>query len=118
MDSVFKATKRAADPARLTEIELRHVPVIEAPATIAAGEMFPVTVKIGRVPHVMDGEHYIQFIDLYAGPTYLARVSFTPISPMPKVTYFLVLGESAMLRAVAFCGRDGFWEAEQWLRVE
>jgi superoxide reductase len=118
MDGVFKTKLRAADPANLTEREEMHVPVIESPYIVAAGEMFPVTVKVGKNPHDMETGHYIQFIDLYAGEALLTRVTFTPTAPKPKFTCFLVLTESARLRAISFCNLTGFWESEQWVRVE
>jgi len=118
MEGVFKRILHAADPAHLTGLEQLHVPVIEPPDFVAPGEMFPVTVKVGRVPHEMQPGHYVQFVDLYAGDTFLARASFTPLAPKPKITCYLVLNESTSLRAIAFCNHDGFWESECWVNVE
>ena len=117
MEGVSRRILRAADPAHMTVLEQMHVPVIELPDSVAPGEMFPVTVKVGQVPHEMEPGHYVQFVDLYAGATFLARASFTPTGPKPKVTCYLVLDESASLRAIAFCNQDGFWESERWVNV-
>ena len=117
MEGTFKSVLRVADPAHPTESEQVHVPVIELPETIVAGEMFPVTVKVGQHPHVMQAGHYIQFVDLYAEETFLSRVTFTPTAPKPKMTYFIELSESTILRAVSFCNLDGFWESQHWIRV-
>ena len=111
MKEAFKKIMHAADPTSLTEREERHVPVIEAPEGVAAGQMFPLTVKVGKVPHKLESEHFVQFIDLYADEAFLGRVTFTPIVLMPKATYFLVLEESATLRAVAFCNLHGLWKS-------
>lgn len=118
MKEAFKRIMHAADPTSLTEREERHVPVIEAPEGVTAGQMFPVTVKVGRVPHRLESDHFVQFIDLYADEAFLGRVTFTPLVLMPKVTCFLALEESTTLRAVAFCNMHGFWESRQWIRVE
>ncbi len=118
MDKVFRQTSRAVDAAHLTVDERRHVPIIEAPEVVPAGELFTVTVKVSELPHPMDMDHYIQFIELYAGQTLLTHVMFTPTLPKPKVTYFLVLDENVTLRAVAFCNRHGFWEADHQIVVE
>jgi superoxide reductase len=107
-----------ADPSSPTEAEQLHAPVIELPGAVVAREMFAVTIKIATHPHVMEAGHYIQFVDLYADQTFLSRVTFTPTSPKPKVTLFLELNESTMLRAMAFCNLDGFWESKRWVRVE
>ena len=117
MEAVFKTILQADDPLELTDQECMHVPVIELPETAPAGEMFALTVKVGRAPHVMGPGHYIQFIDLYAGETFLSRVTFTPTAARPKITQYMVLEESAKLRAVAFCSLHGFWAAERWISV-
>lgn len=118
MEPTFKNVLHVADPANLTESEQVHVPVIEVPGTVTAGEMFAVTVKIAKYPHVMEAGHYIQFVDLYADQTFLSRVSFTPTAPRPKITFFIDLSDSTTLRAVAFCNLHGFWESKHWIRVE
>jgi superoxide reductase len=117
MEGVFKRIQRTADPAQMSVLEQMHVPVIELPDSAAPGEMFAVTVKVGRIPHEMEPGHYVQFVDLYAGATFMARTSFTPTGPKPKATYYLALHESTSLRAMAFCNQDGFWESEHWINV-
>ena len=112
MDDIFREIRHACDPDNPTEEERRHVPVIEVPGGIRAGMMFPVTVKVGQTPHAVDSTHYIQFIDLYAGQTFLSRVSLTPTLLKPKATFFIVLDEPVVLRAISFCNRHGFWESE------
>jgi superoxide reductase len=118
MQEVFKTISRATDLSDLSERERIHVPVVELPDVVMPGEMFPVTVKVGKCPHDMDPGHYVQYIDLYADRTPIARVSFTPTGPLPKMTYFLVLEESTVIRAIAFCNLHGFWESEARIRVE
>lgn len=118
LETTFKSVLRVADPANLTEIEQVHVPVVELPGIVASGEMFAVTVKVGKYPHPMEAGHHIEFVDLYADQTFLSRVTFTPTAPRPKVTYFIELSESTTLRAIAFCNLDGFWESKRWIRVE
>lgn len=118
MEATFKNVLRVIDPANLTEVEQLHVPVIEAPGIVTAGEMFAVTVKVAKYPHVMEAGHHIQFLDLYADQTFLSRVTFTPTAPRPKITFFVDLSESTTLRAIAFCNLHGFWESKRWVRVE
>jgi len=117
MEGIFKRILRAADPAHMSVLEQMHVPVIEPPDSVAPGEMFSVTVKVGQVPHEMEPGHYVQFVDLYAGSTFMARASFTPTGPKPKIVYYLALDESTSLRAIAFCNQDGFWESERWINL-
>ncbi|MBC7238051.1 MAG: Neelaredoxin, partial [Chloroflexi bacterium] len=47
----------------------KHVPVIECPDTVKAGEFFEVTVSIGKeVAHPNTTEHHIAWITLYYQP--------------------------------------------------
>ena len=66
MDRVFREIMHVIDPSSLTESEKAHVPVIDVPAVVPAGEMFPVTVKVGKVPHAVELAHFVQFVDLFA----------------------------------------------------
>jgi len=118
MESVFREIRHVGDPTNMSEEERLHVPLIEIPDSISSGMMFPVTVKVGQAPHVVETMHYIQFIDLYADQTLLSRITFTPTLPKPKATFFLVLDEPVTLRAVSFCNRHGFWEYERVATVQ
>lgn len=118
MQPVPRTIQDSADPPNLTDLERTHVPVIEAPEVALAGEMFSVTVKVGRLPHVTKAGHHIQFIDLYADQAHVSRTMFTPTAIKPKIACFLTLDGSVTLRAIAFCNLHGSWEAERWLRVE
>jgi superoxide reductase len=80
------------DPADLSEMEKKHIPVIEAPDTVKAGEAFQVTIRVGEVPHVMEEGHHIQWIDLYSGGNFLGKVILTPVFTRPQVTLALVKG--------------------------
>ena len=43
----------------------KHVPVIEAPAKVKAGEPFKVIVSVGKeIPHPNKPEHFISWIQL------------------------------------------------------
>ena len=75
----FCGINEPADPANLTEAEKKHIPVIECPDTVKAGEPFQVTIKIGEIPHVMEEGHHIQWLELYSGRNYNARIDLTPV---------------------------------------
>ena len=47
----------------------KHMPVIEAPAQVKAGEAFQVKVSIGKeIAHPNTVEHHIAWVDLYFHP--------------------------------------------------
>jgi superoxide reductase len=78
----------------------KHVPVIEVGAD-------SITVKVGSVPHPMQTEHYIEWIELIAdGKVY--RQNLQP-SDDPQAT-FPVIAENVTARE--YCNLHGHWSAK------
>lgn len=78
----------------------KHVPVLEQ---VDGG----VKVTVGSVPHPMDEDHYIEWIEVIAGD----RTYFAFLSPGDKPeVFFPVEGEE--LSARAYCNLHGLWKAE------
>ncbi|PLX85281.1 MAG: desulfoferrodoxin [Desulfuromonas sp.] len=77
----------------------KHVPVIEVGDGV-------VTVTVGSVPHPMEAEHYIEWIELIAdGKAYLQFLK--PGQPAKAV--FAVTATS--LKAREYCNLHGHWSA-------
>ncbi len=113
---LFCGINRPKDATNLSELEKKHVPVIESPDKVKAGKPFNVTVKIGSIPHVMETGHHIQWIDIYSGENFLAKVLLTPVFTRAEVTVTLVKGgahKTSKLRAVERCNLHGLWEARK-----
>src|SRR3989338_2794411 len=117
---MYDKINKPADVKNMTETEQKHTPVIEAPDAVKAGEPFNITVTIGSKLHVMEQGHYIQYIDIYAGYTPIARVDLTPVTSKPKVTITAVLSKDGAfnLRAFELCNLHGFWEATKPIAVK
>ncbi len=114
----------------------KHVPVIEAPATVSAGTPFEVTVSVGReVPHPNTTEHFIAWIDLYFKPAsggfpfHVGRFEFMahgespkgpnrgPVHAHPSVTFPVQVGEAGTFVAVSMCNIHGPWESTHEVTV-
>lgn len=112
----------------------KHVPVIDAPAAVKAGEPFDVTVSVGKqVPHPNTTEHFIAWIDLYfkaegeAFPFHLGHFDFRahgesakgpnqgPVYAQPRVTFSMQTAQPGTLIATSFCNIHGLWESSQEL---
>ena len=108
---LFSGVNRAVDPGNLSDLEKKHIPVIEAPSTVNRGECFCVTVEVGKMlAHPNERGHFIEFIDLYADELFLTRVDLTAVSTCPKATLCLALSASAKeLRSYARCNIHGVW---------
>jgi superoxide reductase len=111
MRSLFQGVNEAIDPHNLTDLEKRHIPTIEAPSPIRAGEPFCATVRVGAaLSHPNERSHFIEFIELYADDAFLARVSLTAASTEPEVSLSVCLSAPAgRLRALARCNMHGTW---------
>lgn len=108
----------------------KHVPVIELPADVKAGEPFFVTVSVGKeIAHPNTTEHFINWIALYFKPegegpvTQLAKFEFVahgestkganqgPAYTDPFGTAKVKLNAPGTLMAVSYCNIHGLWES-------
>lgn len=114
----------------------KHMPVIEAPETVQAGEPFQVKVSIGKeIPHPNTTEHFIAWIDLYFHPEgvkfphQVGHFAFTahgeavagpnqgPVYTAPEITVSLKVNKGGRLHALASCNIHGLWESSAELKL-
>src|SRR3989338_3426527 len=93
----------------LSELEQKHLPVITAPAKVKRDEVFQVTIELGKYKaHPNEPGHFIEWIELYSGDTFLFRASLTGSVTEPKVTIPVKLTHShGPLKAWAKCNLHG-----------
>lgn len=114
----------------------KHVPVIEAPAKVTAGEAFSVTLSVGKeIAHPNTTEHHIRWIKLYFKPANgavyevggltfdvhgeaIAGANQGPVTSDPCGTLRMTLKESGTLLAMAYCNIHGLWESSQEIAVQ
>ncbi len=114
----------------------KHAPVIEAPESVKAGEIFSVTAGLGKaIAHPNTAQHHIVWISLYFLPEggkqaiQLAHAEFSahgasasddpgPALTNPSMTASLTLAKSGTLQAVSYCNLHGVWQASQKIKVE
>lgn len=112
---LFCGINSPKDAGNLSDMEKKHIPVIEAPDEVKAGEPFKVTIKIGEMPHVSEEAHHIQWIDVYFGQNFYTRIELTPVFTLPQVTVTLVrhgkgTHKTGSLRVIERCNIHGLWE--------
>ncbi|MCG6550750.1 MAG: class II SORL domain-containing protein [Candidatus Magnetominusculus sp. LBB02] len=118
--SLFCGNNKPADSANLTEVEKKHMPVIECPDTVKAGEPFKVTIKVGEIPHVMQEAHSIQWIEVFSGENFKVRVDLTPVTTLPEVTVTLIKSgrhRTSSIRVIERCNLHGQWEAVKQIAI-
>jgi len=120
---LFCGINKPEDPANLSEMEKKHIPVIDAPEEVTAGEPFNVTINVGEIPHVMENAHHIQWLDVSFGSNFYARVDLTPEFTSPTVTLSLIRHgkgshDRGTLRVTERCNIHGLWAAEKEIGVK
>jgi len=123
LPDLLNRVNKVKDPAAMTDLEKKHVPVIEAPDSVKAGLPFDVTVHVGKLlKHPNEPEHHIEWIELYKGYVFLARADLAAATTEPKVTFTVALepelaADDGLLRAFEKCNMHGVWEAAKPVNV-
>jgi superoxide reductase len=103
----------------LSELEQKHIPVIEAPEKVKRDETFTVTIEAGKYKaHPNEPAHFIEWVELYSGDTFLLRASLSGSLSYPKITLPVKLTHAhGPLKAWAKCNIHGLWEGEKNIEV-
>ncbi len=107
----------------------KHVPVIEAPENIKKGELFKITVSVGKeIPHPNTTEHHIRWIEVYfladgeKFPYQVGRFDFTShgesaqgpntstIYSYPEANLSLKTDKPGQIMASSYCNIHGIWQ--------
>jgi superoxide reductase len=114
----------------------KHVPVIDCPDAVKAGEPFEVKVGLGvEIAHPNTTEHHISWVSVFFHPegdkfTYdVGRFNFNahgesvagpnqgPVYTHHMVTTTLKIDKPGTLYAVAMCNIHGLWESSKEVDV-
>ena len=97
----------------MTDLEKKHTPIIDAATTVKKGEAFEVSVEVGNLlAHPNENAHFIEWIELYSGDTFLARANLEPRLTVPKVKFVVALDHGHALIAKERCNLHGVWESQ------
>ncbi len=107
----------------------KHVPAIECPDRVPAGEMFQIKVEIGKeIPHPNTTEHHIMWISLYyhgEGDKYGYEVGHFqfqahgasvqgpntgPVYTHHSAVCTLKISKPGVLHAMGYCNIHGLWQ--------
>ncbi len=114
----------------------KHVPVIECPDKVKAGETFEVKISLGKeIAHPNTTEHHIRYIHLFFHPkeakfTYdVAKVEFNahgessqganqgPVYASHSAVAFMKISQPGTLHALAYCNIHGLWESSKEIEI-
>ncbi len=97
----------------------RHSAFVHCDATAKKGEVFKVKVKVGEeYPHPDDYDHYIKYVQLWNGETFLAEAHFPPgtlgnQAGHVEVDFYIVPQKKQKLTAMAYCTKHGLWQSDE-----
>ncbi len=108
----------------------KHVPVIEVPESVTAGEPAAIAVSVGKeIPHPNTPEHHISWMKLYFHPEgggfpveigdyrMLAHGEAGEVSAEPAIEARVTFGKPGMLQALSYCNLHGLWQSEVQLTL-
>lgn len=114
----------------------KHVPVVECPDQVKAGEVFAVKAWLGKgVSHPNTTEHHINTITLYflpegaSVPFQVGQFNFSahgesakgpnegPVYTDPSVAVSVKLSQSGTFIALSLCNIHGLWEGTKSITV-
>jgi len=114
----------------------KHVPVIEAPDKVKAGELFEVKVSLGKeIAHPNTTEHHISWISLYFHPEgekfthQVGHFEFSahgestagpnegPVYTHHGVSVSMKTSKPGTLHALALCNIHGLWESSKEIKL-
>ncbi len=115
----------------------KHVPVIESPDSVKAGEKFKIGVSVGKeIAHPNTTEHHIRWIRLYFKPAEgkfvydlgyfefnahgeaVAGANQGPAYTDPSGEVTVKLSTSGTILSSAFCNIHGLWESSKEIIVK
>ena len=104
----------------LTDLEKKHMLSIDASEKVGKDEIFEVKIEAGRLlAHPNEPGHFIEWIELYCGDTFLGRVNFSGGISFPLATFKVRLNHAhGPLKAWGKCNLHGLWENKKEISVE
>jgi len=117
---ILCGVKIPKDPKVLTELEQKHIPVISSPDKVRRDQTFTVTVEVGKYKeHPNEPAHFIEWVELHSGDTFLFKVNLSGSLSYPKITVPVRLTHAhGPLKAWAKCNIHGLWEGTKDIEVE
>lgn len=119
-DDILCGVNVPKDANNLAELEEKHLPVITAPGTVKRDRTFEVTVEVGKYKkHPNEAAHFIEWVELYSGDTFLFRANLAGSLSEPRITLPVKLTHAhGPLKAWGKCNLHGLWEGKKDIEVE
>jgi superoxide reductase len=88
----------------------KHTPYIES---CGGDDRTAVCITVGHeIPHPNEPSHFIDWIELQADGTPIARFDLSPVATAPRVSVQVAVEPGTVLRALEHCNLDGVFAYE------
>jgi superoxide reductase len=112
-----EVAQTAKDPAHMTEAETLHVPQFALPAEIKKGKKMVVTINVGKTPHPMEKDHYIEWIELSVDGKVEGKAKLKP-GRKPMADFKIKpAGGAQELKCHIHCNVHKLWENTQQINA-
>lgn len=119
---ILCGVNKPKDSKDLTELEKKHLPVIEAPDSVKKDAPFEINIRVGGIDgidHPNEPAHFIEWVELYCGDTFLGRSSYSGGTSYSVARFKVKLSHAhGPLKVWAKCNLHGLWEGEKGLKIE
>ena len=118
-DDLLCGVNKPKDEHVLSTFEKQHVPGLYAPELVHKEQPFDVSIKVGGLQtHPSEPRHFIEWVELYCGDTFIARAQFSAADTYPEVTFRVMLWHAkGSLRVWAKCNQHGLWQTKREINV-
>ena len=119
-DDILCGVNLPKDSKNLTDLEKKHIPVIETIDKVKKDEPFAVTIGVGKIlAHPNEPAHFIEWIELYCGDTFLGKAHYSGGVSFPQAVFNVKLNHAhGPLKVWAKCNIHGLWESTKEITVE
>ncbi len=97
------------------DIELMHLPYFKLGNNFDPNKENEIVIQIGRIPHPMEENHYIKWIEIWQNNKLLRREEFDPLREKEAKIYFVIpkdIDTSKELIVKSFCNIHGLYQAK------
>lgn len=110
------------DKKNLSDLEKKHLPVIEAPDKVGQNETFEVNIWVGGIDgmeHPNESGHFIEWVEIYSGDTFLGRCHYSGGTSYPVAKFRVKLSHAhGPLKVWAKCNLHGLWEGIKDIEIK
>ncbi len=116
---VLCGINKPKDQSTLTDLEKKHLSVITAPEKVKKDEEFEVKIEVGKLlAHPNEPGHFIEWLELYCGDTFIGRASFSGGISVPQASFKVKLSHAhGPIQVRAKCNLHGLWQGSKDIAV-